>query len=173
MANSQVYVKGNVVPAFNMTPMIDVTFQLIIFFILAGTIGAQELAELVLHKPKASQAVKEEKMPAGNRVIVNITSAATKETDIGGVASQAKEISLGPLKLRPDQRGQLTEALRQRKAAWSATAPPDKKNEFYIEIRADFRVSYEQVEPVMLAAAEAEIPKMGITALVQQPSDKD
>jgi biopolymer transport protein ExbD len=39
--------------------------------------------------------------------------------------------------------------------------------EFYVEIRSDYRISYAQVEPVMIAAAEAGFKKMNVTALVK------
>ncbi len=159
-------------PSFNMTPMIDVTFQLIIFFILAGQMASAELAQLVLHKPVGSMAQKPEDMPI-NRVIVNISSAATSETDKSNVAQQAKELQIGTVKLSPHQRDLIVAELKKHRELWRAKAPPAQKEEFFIEIRADYRVAYSEVEPVMLAAAEAEIPKMNITALLRLPGDAE
>lgn len=174
MAKSQVFVAGSTTPSMNMTPMIDVTFQLIIFFILAGTMASQEVAQLLLHKPTISQAQKPDDMPTENRVIVNITSAAPNEKEESGVAQQAKEISVRGTKLQPNQRGDLVEILRKCRLEWVAKAPTQKeKDVYFIEIRADRRLSYAEVEPVMLAAAEAEIPKMNITALLKEPQDHE
>ena len=60
---------------FNMTPMIDVTFQLIIFFILAGQMSSQEMARTIkLSRPSASQALKRDSTAALNRVVVNVVA---------------------------------------------------------------------------------------------------
>jgi len=54
----------------NMTPMIDVVFLLIIFFMIVTDLTQQELEDLVL--PKADQAAKDENPPE-KRMIINIT----------------------------------------------------------------------------------------------------
>lgn len=54
----------------NMTPMIDVVFNLIIFFMIVTDLTQQELEELTL--PKADQAQKDENPPE-KRMIINIT----------------------------------------------------------------------------------------------------
>ena len=56
--------------AMNMTPMIDVVFLLIIFFMIVTYLTQQELEELVL--PKADMAMKDENPPE-RRMIINIT----------------------------------------------------------------------------------------------------
>ena len=153
------------VPSFNMTPMIDVTFQLIIFFILAGSMASAELAQLLVPELHESQAQKPEDMPT-NRVIVNIASAAVTEQDKSVVAQQAKEIQIGTKKFSPHQRDLIVAELKSARAHYRDKAPPKEKDQFFVEIRADYRVAYSEVEPVMLAAAEAEIPKMNITAML-------
>ena len=54
----------------NMTPMIDVVFNLIIFFMIVTDLTQQELEDLTL--PKADQAQKDEN-PEEKRMIINIT----------------------------------------------------------------------------------------------------
>ena len=169
MAKSAVYKTGPGTGgvSINMTPMIDVTFQLILFFILAGQIASQELANLVLHEPYKSQATDEKAlMDNPNRLTVNIPSIhGTEEPETINPAQLGKP---GPYKVRmerpidPDDPGayeKLVEILRRRKQAVGA-------KEFFLVIRADRRVSFEYVRPVMEAAAEAQIPKMNITALL-------
>lgn len=154
------------VGAFNMTPMIDVTFQLIIFFILAGSMASAELAQLIVPELHKSQAQKPEDMPT-NRVIVNIVSFGkidTKEKD--PAASQAKEIQIGTKKFLPNQRDLIVAEMKTARARYRDQAPPKEKDTFFIEIRADYRVAYSEVHPVMEAAAEAEISKMNITAML-------
>ncbi|MCR4315523.1 MAG: biopolymer transporter ExbD [Planctomycetes bacterium] len=55
----------------DMTPMIDVVFNLIIFFMIVSEISKQDLAILVL--PSASQAIPDEKPPP-ERMILNIVN---------------------------------------------------------------------------------------------------
>jgi biopolymer transport protein ExbD len=59
--------------AMDMTPMIDVTFQLIIFFMLLMDMTQKELEELVL--PKAVAAVEDKPDPTVVRPIVNILAS--------------------------------------------------------------------------------------------------
>jgi len=54
----------------NMTPMIDVVFNLIIFFMIVTDLTQQELEDLVL--PKADQCQKDEN-PEDKRMIINLT----------------------------------------------------------------------------------------------------
>ena len=58
---------------FNMTPMIDVTFQLIIFFILAGQMVNDKIKALIPPEPYESLAAE---MLGDSVVIVNIVSSA-------------------------------------------------------------------------------------------------
>ncbi|MBU0754246.1 MAG: biopolymer transporter ExbD [Planctomycetes bacterium] len=62
--------KQNYEMGMNMTPMIDVVFNLIIFFMIVTDLTQQELEELVL--PKADMAMKDENPPE-KRMIINIT----------------------------------------------------------------------------------------------------
>ena len=167
MLKSIVYKKGSGGGVeFNMTPMIDVTFQLIIFFILTGQIASAELAKMELSHPWRSKASDEMVVNMPNRVIVNIVSRAEvkdKTADIA-TAGEAKEWRVGPTIIRAGNREELQRLLDQRYQSWKAQG---KGDEFYVEIRADKRVRYGMVEPAMLAASAVGIPKMNITALLQ------
>lgn len=71
--------------AMNMTPMIDVVFLLIIFFMIVTDLTQQELEDLVL--PKADMAMKDENPPE-KRIIINITRPGhyvVKRRDLGVV----------------------------------------------------------------------------------------
>ncbi|MBL7133225.1 MAG: biopolymer transporter ExbD [Phycisphaerae bacterium] len=154
---------------FNMTPMIDVTFQLIIFFILAGQMSSQEMARTIkLSRPAGSQALKDGPEQALNRVVVNVVSRAalvregqSLDPSLRGMASHyeimGKAIDVG-------NTSELLGKLKEFKD--SAKAKGQKEEDFTVEIRADYRVDYGQVEPVLAAAVEAKIPKMNIAALL-------
>ncbi len=143
----------------NMTPMIDCVFQLIIFFILAGQVASKSLPTLALHRPDASQAIPSKEIKTPNRVIVNVLSAADENQETNpALAGEAKryEIDGNPIPIGDFAR--LVKFLTRRKGQSGA-------GDFYLEIRADHRVDFGDVQPVMLAAAEARIVKMNITAL--------
>ncbi len=59
----------------NMTPMIDVVFLLIIFFMIITDLSQQELEELEL--PQATVAVEDKPDPEANRPILNILQDGT------------------------------------------------------------------------------------------------
>ena len=143
--------------SINMTPVIDCVFLLIVFFTLAGQFSSQSLAKVELYEPVKSQALKwNEKDP--NRVIVNIPSRAETAEDDADLADQALGYLIGGRKIEANE---LADHLR-------AAANPylSKKLDFFVEIRADRRVRYADVEPILWAAAEAKIPKLNLTALL-------
>jgi len=162
MAKHVAYQKGGTAGQieFNMTPMIDVTFLLIIFFILAGQILSDELADLEVHRPHASQAIPSEEMKTPNRAIVNVVSRVGKDEDANpALAGRADRYEINRARFEVGNVERLADFLRSKRGA---SAKPE---EFYVEIRADQRVNFADVEPVMRAAAEAEIVKMNLTAL--------
>lgn len=168
MAASQVYTKRHAGEgfSFNLTPMIDVTFQLIIFFILAGQIASSELAQLLLPDLHKSMAMDEEKWKV-NRIVINVVSQApTEKREASSVnaflAAQAKVYRVGGIEVDVRDYARLVQVLDRQKREKQGDTSDD---EFYVEIRSDYRVSYAQVEPVMMAAAAVGFKKMNITAL--------
>ena len=115
---------------FDMTPMIDVVFLLIIFFLVSSHLARQEIQQ-VLPLPMASsgQAIVEEILP---RVTINVFN--------NGVAMLAGRM-VSATELRERLQNQL-----------AATGPS-----LEVRIRSDRHVAYRHVEPIMLAAAEAGI----------------
>ncbi len=118
---------------FNMTPMIDVVFQLIIFFLVSSHIAKQEV-QMKLPLPLATSAMKEDVRDEVPRLTVHI--AADGKLFLAARAMDAKE---------------LTQRLRERKQ----TLGDNRLLE--VRIRGDRRVPYRLVEPVLIACAEAEI----------------
>jgi biopolymer transport protein ExbD len=115
---------------FNMTPMIDVVFQLIIFFLLSSHLAKQE-TQLPLPLPAADSGTAE---PADNRprLTVNVLADGTLL-----VASRP---------ITPDD---LVPLLRERRAMHGS--------ELEVRIRGDRGVLYSRVEPVLLACVQAGI----------------
>ena len=119
---------GNV--GFNMTPMIDVVFQLIIFFLLSSHLARQE-TRLPLPLPSAASGQAEHDIERP-RVTVNVLADGTLL-----VAN------------RPTAADELTALLRERHAAHG--------ERLQVRIRADRGVPYPLAEPVMLACVQAGI----------------
>ncbi len=116
----------------NMTPMIDVVFQLIIFFLVSSHLAKQE-AQLPLPLPVADSSLAPEPTPA-KHVVINVLA--------GG------ELLLAG---RPVVADQLAERLRTLR---------DEQSELEVKIRADRRVEYRHVEPIMLACYQAGMRKV-------------
>ena len=66
---SQVFERGASTPRMNMTPLIDVTFQLIIFFMLVNSIASNEVLTIVLSELDDPQTIQLGKV---DRIIVNL-----------------------------------------------------------------------------------------------------
>jgi biopolymer transport protein ExbD len=114
----------------NMTPMIDVTFLLIIFFLLSSHLAQQE-TQLELDLPSAAsgrQAVDDERP----RLSVNVRADG--------------DVMLGSTPTEPQQMAQRLQIERQRLG-----------DEMEVRIRADRSVPYSAVAPVLLACADAGI----------------
>ena len=117
---------------FNMTPMIDVVFQLIIFFLLSSHLARQE-TQLELDLPDATSGLpaKEDDV---RRVVVNVLPEAQPERriQVGGEVMDA---------------GQLTRLIRYERQ--------QTVGELEVRIRSDRRVPYGVIEPILLACERA------------------
>ena len=114
----------------NMTPMIDVTFLLIIFFLLSSHLAQQE-TQLDLDLPTAAsgrQAVDDERP----RLSVNVRSDGS--------------VMLGSTETPPMEMGRRLRIERERLGG-----------DLEVRIRADRSVPYSAVELILLACAEAQI----------------
>lgn len=122
---------------FNMTPMIDVVFQLIIFFLVSSHLAKQEV-QLNLDLPKAASGQRPEEDET-RRIVVNVLPQSQPEGQfmVSGVLMNGSEVSrmIGFESGRADRR-------------------------LEIRIRTDRRVRYATVEPVMIACARAGVWKV-------------
>jgi biopolymer transport protein ExbD len=114
----------------NMTPMIDVTFLLIIFFLLSSRLAQQE-TQLELDLPTAAsgrQAVDDERP----RLSVNVRPDGS--------------VMLGSTQTQPEEMVRRLQIERDRLGS-----------DLEVRIRADRSVPYDAVEPILLACADAGI----------------
>lgn len=127
---------------FNMTPMIDIVFQLIIFFLVSSHLARQE-SQLPLDLPRAGSG--EEAIEVDRpRVTVNVLADGSLQL-AGRRVSQAE----------------LSERLAREAA--------DTQGQVEVRIRSDRAAPYRTVEPIMLAAAKAGV--WSVTFSVYRPED--
>ncbi len=127
---------------FNMTPMIDVVFLLIIFFLVSSHLAKQE-AQMPLSLPtaKSGQEIIDDQQP---RIVVNIEADGS--------------LILAGRRVPQDQ-------LRDRLAAERGRSG----DSIELRIRCDRQTPYANVKPVMLAATEAGIWSIAFSVI--RPED--
>ncbi len=122
---------------FNMTPMIDVVFLLIIFFLVSSHLAQQEV-QLELDLPEAGSGQRPAEEEA-RRVVVNILPQE----------QPAGRIMVGGRLMQSDELAELVRYESRRVG-----------RPLEVRIRADRKVPYRFVEPVMVACAEAGVWKV-------------
>jgi biopolymer transport protein ExbD len=149
---------------FNYIPLIDVTFNLIIFFVLTSVIDTGVRAKVVLPKPENSQAEPSDNNPAP-RITVNVLSSADEKGNESLDAAIARVYMIDTERIELGNTGRLVQRFKDALAAVSKTGLKTDPDNFFLEVRADQRVNYMYIEPILRAAQEAKIKKMNITAL--------
>ncbi len=125
----------------NMTPMIDIVFQLIIFFLVASHLARQETqVQLALPSAATGRRPAEEDV---RRVVVNVLPEG--------------RIQLGGQVVGPDRAAEII-------AYESARADRDVE----VRIRTDRRVPYRLVEPIMIACAKAGVWKVTFAVIAEK-----
>lgn len=127
---------------FNMTPMIDIVFLLIIFFLVSSHLARQE-TQFELDLPDAASGRRVEDDDQTRRVIVNVLARPPAADGRGDDEGDGK-LMVGGRVLRPDELQKVIEFERRR---------TDKPLE--VRIRSDRSVPYRRVEPIMIACAKA------------------
>jgi len=116
----------------NMTPMIDVVFLLIIFFLVSSHLARQEV-QMELDLPEAGTGERPEEDDT-RRVIVNVLPRA----EPGG------QLLVGGRTMPPDELASLI-----------GFEAEQTEGPLEVRIRTDRRAPYRLVEPIMLACADA------------------
>ena len=128
-------------PGFNMTPMIDVVFLLIIFFMLVSQFSSAENVEVELPDPEQSQAI-EATVP--EKVILNIEYVGPDEPPAYLLGS-----------IRVSGLEELSRRLRNQRV---------ETPELQVILRADKRVAYLDVRQAMEVIAANQIEMFHIVA---------
>jgi len=129
----------------NLTAMMDVVFQLIVFFLLVTNFTSAELPKLEVPNLEESQAIV---MPDRRKVVVNVIPE-------DGGTGLTKGLKVGITEIPAGEYGLLTDMLRKEIQNNPAVE---------IDLRADATIHYEQVQPVMNAITNAEITRVNLVA---------
>jgi len=155
--------RGNV--SFNMTPMIDIIFNLIIFFMLVSQFQQLEIEDVVLPVAEAAKVMDYSEY---RNIVINIVKGKTSSLD-SVVKVMGREMRVLEPYTRPDGSqtvgGELTAYLVD-------AASRGNKANLNVILRADADVPYEDVARVMLAAGAAEIEGWWITTKIPESEQK-
>ncbi len=162
MARQGVFGRTRATVGFNMTPMIDCTFQLILFFLLATQMLSADYVEMDLPEPHVNRS---EQLDEPNKVIINVVPHdKQKVRNNPEYAGLAKCYQVKTVVIEKDNTQKLQALLlRARRDAQERRAQGD----FVVEIRADREVHFKEILPVLRAVQGAEIEKMRITTIVK------
>lgn len=160
-----IHKRGPTTPSMNMTPLIDVTFQLIIFFMLVSNIIAQESVEMIVPKlddPKTRE------LGDVERLTVNVVPLPFEmkfrgqgnPLDMEGTATQ---VLIQLREYTPDD----LEGIRAELAEVKEKTP-DRQ----ILLRADGAIYYQDVQPIMDAISAAGIETVNVVAKMPDYADR-
>ena len=159
---SKVVQRGAVAPTMNITPLIDVVFLLIIFFMLVSKIVSDQTVEMIvpdLDEPKTREIVE-----GAPQIIVNIApqtyTRANRESNPLEFAGDPAFVKVGsyPDFALNDLAG-ITNALRQE---------VEKNADVEVLLRADGALFYEAVQPIMGAITSAGIETVNLVAYLPE-----
>ena len=125
--------------SFNITPLIDIVFLLVIFFLIASHVARSESQEPVALPTAPQKQADVESLP--DRLVVTIT--AVHRLHVAGQVVMLKDIE----------------------AVLSRRGSSTQAGQFEVRSRGDKRVPYRVVEPIMLSCARAGITRVGYAVL--------
>ena len=153
--------RGPTAPEMNITPLIDVVFLLIIFFMLVNNINADQRPEMIVPELDEPQARKLD--PDIDRVVVNVKPVEfDRESRQGNhlaISGQARSVKVG---LREYQIGNLS-AVRD-----DLEQAKQRNPEVEVLLRADSALYYDEVQPVLQAITGAGIKKVNLVTYTEE-----
>ena len=157
MARSRVYKKGKADIAFNMTPMIDCTFQLILFFMLSTQMYSTDYVKLTVPEPTPNPYQEIEYAGTALELLVTVAPfSEAKLREYPDLKGHAQAIVIRGTRY-DIAKGKMAQAARRLREIKRDEA---KDREMIVEVRADRWVQYQYVEMVLQALHDAEIKNM-------------
>lgn len=158
---SKIYKRGTATPEMNITPLIDVTFLLIIFFMLVNNIVGEEMVEMVV--PELTDPMAQPLGETQRRVVVNVapmpgSSLSAREANPLLYSGEAFQVKVGTREFALNDMAGVTATLRD-----SVARNPGVE----VLLRADAALFYEQVQPVLIAITRAGIKQVNVAAALE------
>lgn len=177
MPRSKVYKHGPAKPNMNMTPLIDVTFQIIIFFMLINNIVSEQSVQMLVPDLDDPQTRKIEEM---TKVVINVapvehvlpqqyTLKQRKNAPLLGAGREeagALKIGMNEYRLKGPASMSMGEALQGIRDDLDQFLAADPKIE--VELRADCALYYEQVQLVMAAISQSGVKTVHLVAFLPE-----
>ncbi len=166
---SQVHKKGSAKATANLTPLIDVVFQLILFFMLVNNIIADESMKLIV--PQIHDPQTQEMDPEAKKVIISVAGAkdykdADRMANPLAFEPRMRVISVGAggnwdlsTMTLEDALDQLEDFLKAEKA---------KNENVEVVLRCDAALHYSEIEPVMGVITGQKIGTVNIVAILPE-----
>lgn len=138
----------------NMTPMIDVIFQLLIFLMLANDLSRKEIEDLKL--PEAIHAVEDKGSAEEHRMIVNLQKGKDGGPPVFKVKGVEKNLN------------QFSQELRAYARQFVEKESP-QASEVFLLIRADTNARWQDVQYVMQVCADTSIKVYKLQFATEDP----
>lgn len=132
----------------NLTPMLDLIFQLIVFFLLVTNFSSAQLPDLDPPDPDPSQA---HQHPDRERVIINVLP--------DGGTGQARSVQVGISRIEPGNYARLTELLE---------AEQSRYENVEVDLRADASIEFGNIRPIMNAITAAGVGRINLVAFLDR-----
>lgn len=166
MPPSKVYQRGPAQLDFNVTPLIDVTFLLIIFFMVISNFITQESVNMIVPELDEPTVRRFERM---DRVVVNIApleyDTIERDDDHLAWSGQPQYVKIGTKYYGMDDMNQMISELTE---VSTSTTDARGKPQLEVVLRADSALYYGSVQPVMQAITAAGIGKVHLVSYLPQ-----
>ena len=150
---SQVHQRGPTKPQMNITPLIDVVFLLIIFFMLVNRIAAEETVEMVVPElldPKTYE------LGEVDKIVINVAPSPDQRGDDPlEFDGEPRYVKVGQRRYAVEDRAAITAELERIRAL---------NPEVEVNLRADAALFFETVQPIMMAITDAKIGRINLVA---------
>ena len=155
---SKVFKRGPSKAEMDITPLIDVTFQLIIFFMLVNNIVAEESVEMIV--PELTDPKTYELLDVDKITVNLVPTPYDRSTRVGDPLANPMDvvaIRVGITDFAPGDLEGVTNLLKSGRA---------ENDEMEVVLRADAAFRYADVAPVMSAITGAGITKINLVAFL-------